>query len=276
MRIAAAQIVTGEDPSANLDLVAEYTAQAAAAGAQLVVFPEAVQRAFGHSLKPIAEPTDGPWAQQVRNIADQHGIAVVVGMFTPGEPTEEGKARVINTLLATGPVPGEGAGHIEAAYQKLHLYDAFGFQESRTVQPGSAPVSFDAAELRFGLATCYDIRFPQLFQHYAREGAHATILPASWASGPGKVEQWRVLAQARALDSTQYIIACGQALPEAAGVEAPEGAPTGVGHSMIIAPTGEILAEAGEEPELLVADLDEETVRKARQQIPVLANARPL
>jgi deaminated glutathione amidase len=268
MRIAVAQIVTGEDPQQNLRLVETWTAKAAEAGAELVVFPEATQRAFGHSLTPIAEEVTGPWADEVHRIGREYGVVVVVGMFTPGEPTaEEDRPRVKNTLLAVGP-------SVFVSYDKLHLYDAFGFQESRTVEPGQREVRFSAGGLNFGLATCYDIRFPQLFRSHAVNGTHATILPASWAPGPGKVEQWRTLAVARALDSTQYVIACGQGLPAAAGVEAPEGAPTGVGHSLIVSPTGEVLASAGDAPELLIADIDSETVERAREVLPVLTNAR--
>lgn len=269
MRIAAAQIVTGEDPEKNLELVEEWTAKAAAAGAELVVFPEATQRGFGYPLAPIAEDIWGPWADAVHTIAKRHGLIVVVGMFTQAEPNEEGRARVKNTLLAVGP-------SVFVSYDKLHLYDAFGFQESKNVQAGERVVQFPALGLTFGLATCYDIRFPQLFQAHARAGAQVSLVPTSWAPGPGKVEQWRTLAVARALDSTQYVVACAQGLPSAAGVEAPKQAPTGVGHSLIVSPTGEILAEAGEAPELLVADIDPETVDEARQKLPVLANALDL
>ena len=101
-------------------------------------------------------------------------------------------------------------------------------------------------------------------------------MPASWGAGPGKVEQWELLARARALDSTQYIVACGQGLPSAAGVDAPEQAPTGVGHSLIVSPTGRVLAQAGEAPQLLTVDLDLETVEHTQRLIPVLANARDL
>ncbi|MDZ5077517.1 carbon-nitrogen hydrolase family protein [Nesterenkonia sp. HG001] len=276
MRIAAAQIVTGEDPQQNLALVEKWTAQAVEAGARLVVFPEAVQRAFGHSLTPIAEPVDGAWGTELRRIAERHGVAIVAGMFTPAQPGEQGRERVTNTLLAVdGAVDGTGNG-VLAAYDKIHLYDAFGFQESKTVAPGEAPARFALDGQTLGLATCYDIRFPNLFTAHARAGALATILPASWGAGPGKVDQWRLLARARALDSTQYVIACGQGLPSAAGVEPVEGAPTGVGHSMIVSPTGEVLAEAGEAPELLVADLDADVVTAARQKLPVLANAREI
>lgn len=274
MRIAAAQIVTTKDTEQNLETVRQWIQRAAAAGAELVVFPEAVQRAFGHNLTSIAESTSGQWAQRVRDIAREHQLVAVMGMFTPGQPGEDGKERVRNTLLVTG--ADHDGESVDTSYNKVHLYDAFGFEESRTVEAGTGPVSFNLGEARFGLATCYDVRFPQLFQTYARAGSHATLLPASWGAGVGKVEQWQLLARARALDSTQYVIACGQGLPEAAGVEAVEGAPTGVGHSMMVAPDGTVLAQAGEEPELLVADLDLDRVASVRQSLPVLANARKL
>lgn len=268
MRIAAAQIVTGEDPQSNLALIREYTAEAAGQDARVVVFPEATQRAFGHSLTLIAEPADGPWAESVRSIAREYGVVIVAGMFTPAEPAEQdGRPRVANTLIAVGD-------EVAVSYDKIHLYDAFGFKESKTVQAGTVPVTFDLDGVRFGLATCYDIRFPQLFTSHARGGAMATILPASWGAGPGKVEQWRLLAQARALDSTQYVVACGQGLPSAAGIEAPQGAPTGVGHSLIVSPKGEILTEAGEAPQIIYADIDAEEVVTTREVLPVLANAR--
>lgn len=274
MRIAAAQIVTGEDTAENLELVREWTQQAAAAGAQIVVFPEAAHRQFGHHLISIAEPVDGPWADQVRRIAEEAGVVVVVGMFTPAPPNPEGRERVTNTLLAVGV---DAAGNrVEASYDKIHLYDAFGFQESDTVAPGQQRVDVDVDGVRVGLATCYDVRFPALFTAHARAGAQVTVLPASWGAGPGKVEQWQLLTRARALDSTQYVVACGQGDPAAAGAPAVEGAPTGVGHSAVISPMGVPLAEAGEEPELLVVDLDLDAVDTARRNVPVLRNARPL
>ena len=125
MRIALAQIAATADPAENLDLVADGAKRAAAAGAAIVVFPEATMCAFGNPLGPVAEPLDGPWAQRVRAIADDAGLTVVAGMFTPAT-----HGRVHNTLLATG-------GGVEAGYDKIHLFDAFGFAESRTVAPGT-------------------------------------------------------------------------------------------------------------------------------------------
>lgn len=264
LRVALAQVTSGPDLDANLRLVAEQTARAAAAGARLVVFPEATMRAFGLPLAPVAEPLDGPWAGGVREVAQRNGVVVVAGMFTPSPD-----GRVTNTLLATGP-------GVDAAYAKIHLYDAFGFAESATVAPGDDLVVLDVDGVGVGLATCYDVRFPDLFTALADRGAGVVALPASWGAGPGKVEQWRLLTRARALDSTCFVVAAGQAEPAAAGVDLSgrQPAPTGVGHSVAVAPDGTVLAELGDAPDLLVADLDLDAVDRVRAALPVLANRR--
>ena len=143
MRIALAQMLSGTDPAANLQLVREYTGRAADAGATLVVFPEATMCRFGVPLAPIAEPVDGPWADGVRRIAADAGITVIAGMFTPA-----GDGRVTNTLIAAGPgTPNQPDTH----YDKIHLYDAFGFTESRTVAPGREPVVITVDGVGVGL-----------------------------------------------------------------------------------------------------------------------------
>jgi predicted amidohydrolase len=262
MRIALAQIVSGPDPARNLELIEEQTKAAAAAGAGLVVFPEATMRCFGRSLIDIAEPVDGPWASAVREIANEAGLVVAAGMFTPADD-----GRVRNTLLITGP-------GVESHYDKIHLYDAFGFTESRTVSPGDRPVVITAAGGAVGCTICYDVRFPELFTRLADDGAQVIILPASWGAGPGKLDQWRLLVRARAMDSTTFVAACGQADPTTIGIETSGTAPTGVGGSMIVAPNGAVIAEAGVAPELLVADLDLTMIGAVREQVPVLANRR--
>ena len=261
MRIALAQIVSTADPAANLEQVAAQTAAAAAAGAELVVFPEATMRCFGRSLVEVAEPLDGPWATRVRAIAAEHRVVVVVGMFTPD------RDRVTNTLLATGP-------GVEASYDKIHLFDAFGFAESDTVAPGAVPVVIEVGGVRVGLTTCYDVRFPNLFTRLADDGAEVIVVSASWGAGPGKVDQWQLLTRARALDSTTFVLACGQGVPATTGVDTVGTAPTGVGHSAVIGPSGNVLAELGDAPDLLIADLDLDEVITTRKSIPVLANRR--
>jgi predicted amidohydrolase len=262
MRIALAQIRSGSDPAANLQLVAEHARGAADAGAQLVVFPEATMCRFGVPLLPIAEPVDGPWADGVRRIATDAGITVIAGMFTPSCD-----GRVTNTLIAAGPgTPNRPDAH----YDKIHLYDAFGFTESRTVAPGREPVVITVDGVGVGLSVCYDVRFPALYTELARRGAQVIAVCASWGSGPGKLDQWTLLARARALDSMSYVAAAGQAYPGEA--LSSSGAPTGVGGSLVVSPFGEVVASAGSQPQLLVTDIDIDRVAEAREAIAVLRN----
>ncbi|WP_120521858.1 carbon-nitrogen hydrolase family protein [Arthrobacter celericrescens] len=268
MRIALAQIITGRDLAANLEQLEDYARQAKDGGATLVVFPEATMRAFGNSLTDIAEEVEGPWASRVRRIAAELGIVIVAGMFTPGRNADGSKnGKVRNTLLAAGP-------GVETSYDKIHLFDAFGFAESDTVDAGTGPVTFDAGGITFGLATCYDIRFPALFTANAARGAVVNIVSASWGAGPGKVDQWQLLARARAVDTTTFVLACGQGDPATQGVESKGAAPTGVGHSMVVSPFGEVLESLEGAPGLLFADLDPAVVEEARTKLPVLANRR--
>lgn len=264
MRIALAQIGAGTDSEANLELVADHTARAADAGADLVLFPEATMCRFGVPLAPVAQALDGPWANAVRGIAERSGITVVAGMFCPAEDDTDG--RVTNTLIATGP-------GLDAHYDKIHLYDAFGFTESRTVARGFAPVVIDVptadGTVPVGLTTCYDIRFPELHLELAERGAKLLTVHASWGSGPGKLEQWTLLAQARALDTSCVVAAVDQPYP---GDELATMGPTGSGGSLVASPTGEIVAQAGLDPELLVTDVDLGAVERARETIAVLRN----
>ncbi|MBS1695269.1 MAG: carbon-nitrogen hydrolase family protein [Actinobacteria bacterium] len=261
MRIALAQIVSGTDPAANLDLVEEYTRRAADAGAALVAFPEATMCRFGVPLGPVAEPLDGRWASGVRSIAAQTGVVVVAGMFVPSGP-DDPAGRVYNTLIAAGP-------GVDTHYHKIHLYDAYGFTESRTVAPGFEPVIIDVGGVEVGLTTCYDIRFPELYVELARRGAAVITVHASWGSGPGKLEQWTLLARARALDTTGFIAAVDQGYP---GDEVAASGPTGVGGSLVATPTGGVLSAAGDDPQLLVADIDLDAAKRARDTIAVLHN----
>lgn len=259
MRIALAQILSGTDPAANLSLVEEYTRRAADSGARLVVFPEGTMCRFGVPLQPVAEPIDGRWADGVRALAQATGVTVLAGMFTPCAD-----GRVTNTLLATG-------GGVEARYDKIHLYDAFGFTESDNVAPGREPVVVDVDGVGVGLTLCYDIRFPGLYTELADRGAQLITLSASWGAGPGKLDQWTLLNRARALDSTCFVAAAGQGYP-GAELAAATKAPTGVGGSMVSSPLGEVMACAGPDPQLVLCDVDTSSVARVRETLAVLDN----
>ena len=264
MRIALAQILSGTDPAANLELVDRHTRQAAEAGASLVLFPEATMCRFGVPLAPVAEPLDGRWADGLRAIAEQSGLTVVAGMFRPADGDAD--HRVTNTLLAVG----RG---VDTHYDKIHLYDAFGFSESKTVAPGREPVVItvdgDAGPVTVGLTLCYDIRFPELYIALADLGAELITAHASWGSGPGKLDQWNLLARARAIDTSSVVAAVGQAYP---GDEIAAAGPTGVGGSLVASALGEVLASAGADPQLLIHDVDLEAARKARTTVAVMSN----
>ena len=261
MRIALAQIQSGTEPEANLKLVEDYTRRAADAGAGLVLFPEATMCRFGVPLSEIAEPLDGSWADGVRRIAASAGVTVIAGMFVPADD-----GRVTNTLIATGP-------GVDAHYDKIYLYDAFGFTESRTVAPGHEPVTIkvagDSGPVTVGLSLCYDVRFPELYVELARRGAQLITVHASWGTGPGKLDQWTLLARARALDTGSFVGAVGQAYP---GDEIAALGPTGVGGSVVASPLGEIIESAGPDPSLLVTDVDPDAVQSVRDTIAVLRN----
>jgi predicted amidohydrolase len=264
LRVAAAQILSGSDPLANLVQVEAAVTAAGDRGADLVVLPEATMRCFGAPLGSVAEPLDGPWASRLRAIADSQNVVVAAGMFTPA-----GAGRVTNTLR----VLGRG---FDAHYDKIHLFDAYGFRESDTVAPGRDLLVVNLAGVRVGFATCYDLRFPELFTALADRGAEVICVAASWGAGPGKVEQWEVLVRARALDSTCVVVAAGQADPRSrpGGADRVGSAPTGVGHSLVVSPLGEVLDALGPAPGMLVAEVDPDAVAAARRVLPVLANRR--
>lgn len=260
MRIAIVQLAATTDPTVNLELLARGVTTAAQEGAELVVFPEATMCSFARPRAEAAEPFDGPWANAVRELATSARVTVVAGMFTT---TSSPKVR--NTLLVTGAA--------EARYDKLHLFDALGYAESRQIEAGATPVTFPLAGHRIGLATCYDVRFPNLFSALARQGAGLILLPASWAPGPEKLHQWRTLVTARAMDSTSFVVAVDQASPAAA----PDGrTPTGVGHSLVVSPTGHVILELGDGEESAIVDLDLDSVSAVREQLPVLNHTRNL
>jgi deaminated glutathione amidase len=257
MRIALAQIQSGTDPAANLKLVEDYTRSAADAGATMVLFPESTMCRFGVSLSDIAQPLGGPWADGVRRAAASAGVTVIAGMFVPADD-----GRVTNTLIASGP-------DVDTHYDKIYLYDAFGFAESRTVAPGHEPVVITVDGVRVGLSLCYDIRFPELYVELAQRGAQVITVHASWGTGPGKLEQWTLLARARALDTGSFVAAVGQAYP---GDEIAKVGPTGVGGSVVASPLGEVVESAGADPQLLITDVDPATVEPVRDTIAVLRN----
>lgn len=261
-RFALCQLSSTEQPEENIGLIRQQVRAAAEQGAEVAVFPEAMMARFGVPLAPVAEPLEGPWAQAVAGIAKESDMLVVAGMFTPAP-----EGRVHNTALVTGRGTHTG-------YNKIHLYDAFGFHESDTVAGGYRLVTVELDDIAVGVATCYDLRFPELFQSLADAGSSVVVVPTSWGAGEGKREQWELLVRARALDSGNWVLGCGQADPAATGIEVNPKAPTGIGHSMAADPFGKVVTQLGAGPELLVVDVDPELAQRSRAATAVLENRR--
>jgi deaminated glutathione amidase len=261
MRVALCQIPVSSDVSVNAERVRSAVAQAAAAGADLAVFPEATQVRFGSDLAAAAEPLDGSFGQKLREAAKDAGVGLVAGVF---EPAPDG--RVYNTAVVY-----DGSGELVAAYRKLHLFDAFGQRESDGVAPGSSVVTCSVGGLTAGLQICYDIRFPEVSRALAVAGAEVLFVPAAWAAGLFKEEHWVTLVRARAIENTVWVCAVGQVPDPAETTHRHLG---GVGRSMLVDPLGVVRLDLGPDPCVAVGEVDSSRVAEVRARVPSLANRR--
>jgi deaminated glutathione amidase len=250
LRIRVHQWASGLEPADNRTLLARGVTP----GADLVVFPEAFARDFGTAgsdVSAYAEALDGPFAEELAHVADAAGSTVVAGMFETAEDPE----RPYNTLLVRGAA--------SASYRKIHLYDSFGYRESDRLTGGALePVVVEVAGWQVGLMTCYDLRFPELARRLVDAGAEVIVVPAAWLPGERKVEHWRTLLAARAIENTCFVVGAGQ--PE----------PRYTGHSSVHGPLGDVLASAGGPEETLEVVLDRADLDAARRTNPSLANRR--
>lgn len=263
MKLGLVQITTGENKMDNFRIAEEGIRSAAADGATLIVCPEATSQAFESGrLDAQAEDLDGEFSTAMRELADELDVVIVVGMFRPADVKGE-MNRVYNTALVTG----RG---LHTGYNKKNTYDAYDYKESDTVKPGVDTVIFDHEGVKVGVAICFDVRYPEMFKDMAQNGAQVFAVPTSWADGEGKLEQWRILTAARALDSTSYIAAADQARPSGESEGGKSSGPTGLGHSCVVDPFGRHVAESGYGADVLVVEIDPELVTKARESLPVL------
>lgn len=263
VQIALAQIGTTPDVVANLEQIRAQAAAAAAGGARLVLLPEAATCSFDGDPGRFATEQSAEAHDRIAGWAAELDIALVVGSFTTAED-----GRVLNTTIVALP---DGTRH---RYDKIHLFDAFGHRESDTIAPGDSPTVFEFDGVRYGLATCYDIRFPELFTGMARAGAQVILLGASWGDGPGKAVQWDLLTRARALDSTTWLAAVGQSPRDRKAIGERTASPLGVGHSALVGPDGTDTLRLGTAPMLAHVEVDVDLVDPVRAGIPVLENAR--
>ncbi|MFB6611151.1 carbon-nitrogen hydrolase family protein [Agromyces sp. NPDC056379] len=258
MRVAVVQTSPGIDPEANFATIRRFTAEAAAGGARLVVFPEESMLLAEDDLKPEFPqllPEIWPaFETLIADLAREHGITIIAAGY---EPNPAGSP--FNTIVAVGPDGDE-----LARYHKMHTYDAFAYQESAYVTRGNElPPIIEVEGVRVGIANCYDVRFPELFRSLADRGVDAIALSAAWVSGKGKEEHWTVLTQARAIENVSWFLAAGTVGPDSAGL------------SRIIDPLGVVVAglDAHEEG-IAFAELDAKRTATARRMLPALSNRR--
>lgn len=258
MKIALGQLASGSDIAANLAAIDRFAAAAARDGAALVAFPEYAtyeKKTVDATFPAVAEPLDGPVCRQIAATAARHHIALVAGVVEASP--EPGKA--YNTLAAFGP---DGA--LLASYRKIHLFDAQGFDESRFIAPGPSlePVVFECGGIRFGLLTCYDLRFPELARALADAGAQVLLVPSSWVPGTHKTEQWLALNAARAIENSVYVAGVCQAPP------------VSVGRSVLVDPMGVTEADLGLEAGVRTVEVLPETIARVREQFPMFRQRR--
>jgi predicted amidohydrolase len=265
-RAACVQLCSSTNVAENIEATERLVREAARAGADYVQTPEMtniVQRdraALGGRILP--EHAD-PAVARFAALAAELGIVLHIGSLA----LKAADGRIANRALVFG------RGGVLARYDKIHLFDVDlpngeSWRESAVYHPGDRAVVVDLPWLRLGVSICYDIRFPQLFRAQAHAGAAALTAPAAFTRQTGEAH-WHVLQRARAIENGAFVISAAQAGRHADGRET-------YGHSIIVAPWGEVLAEAGGEgPEVILAGIDPARSEEARQRIPALKNERP-
>ncbi len=255
LRVALAQIeISPGQPETNFQRVESLAHDAARQGAHLLLLPELWLSGYdlAHAERHVRAFEDDfrPRWEQLARTTDLYMLGSVLAADDAGQPT--------NTAFVLS-----SHGEILASYRKVHLFEPM--EEKRYLTAGSLLPVFDLPWGRTALAICYDLRFPEPFRHFALQGAVLVLLVAQWPLR--RVDHWRLLAQARAVENQYFLAACNRVGQD------PGSAPFG-GHSLIVGPWGEVLAEGGEQSDLLQAELDLEEVQRVRNLFPVLPDRR--
>lgn len=255
MRIALAQFAPVDDPAANSATLIELAERAADGGARLLLAPEGSITDFlsdPSATRRHAQPVTGPFVTDLVGASARLGIAIAAGTFVPADDPADDGGKVTNTLVIAD------RGELLAAYNKIHLYDAFAFLESDTVAAGSdQPPVIDLDGIRVGFATCYDLRFPELFRVLRSSGADVLALASAWVVGSGKEEHWLTLLRARAIENTAYVVASDQVGRK------------GIGRSAAFDPFGLPLLDLGTAgPVVGFVEVDTDRIAEVRRTLP--------
>jgi predicted amidohydrolase len=267
MRFKAAclQMCSGRVPRDNVDVVAGAARDARGAGVDYLQTPEmttVVDRDRAAMMAVIGDETVNPELDALRAIARDNHLVLHVGSMA----VRVGD-KAVNRAFVIDP-----AGDVVARYDKIHLFDVDlaggeSWRESNAYAGGSDAMMVDLPFARLGLAICYDLRFPQLFRAYGDAGADVITAPACFTRQTGEAH-WHVLQRARAIENGAYMISAAQSGRHDDGRET-------YGHSLIVDPWGKVLADAGTQLGLVIAEIDVHAVAATRARIPNLRNARP-
>ncbi|WP_128433970.1 carbon-nitrogen family hydrolase [Streptomyces cyaneus] len=252
MRASLLQIDVNEGESVESRRVRVASLVREQAGADLVVLPELwTTGAFAYEeFGSEAEPLEGPTYEAMAKAASDAGVWLHAGSIPERDPD----GPLYNTSLVFSP-----SGDLVAAYRKIHR---FGFDKGEAVLMGAGEelVTVRLPETTLGVATCYDLRFPELFRGLVDAGAETLVIPAGWPER--RRAHWTLLAQARAVENQAFVLACGTAGTHAGVPQA--------GHSIVVDPWGEVLAQAGAGEQVLTVEFDPGKVAVTRDQFPAL------
>ena len=262
---ACVQLASDIEPEANLRAAAEAIRRARDAGADFVLTPETTDMMEMKRRDAFAKAkgeAEHPGLAQLRDLAGELGCWLLIGSLV---------IRLSDERLANRSFLIDPAGQVAARYDKIHMFDVEvpdgqSYRESKAYQPGGTAVLADLPWGRLGLTVCYDLRFPQLYRALAQAGAEVLTVPSAFTRLTGRAH-WHVLLRARAIETGSFVLA-----PAQCG-ETSQGRQT-YGHSLIVAPWGEVLAEAGEDPGVILAEIDPARVAEARRMIPALGHDR--
>jgi len=272
MRAGLLQLSVSDDPQSNIGPVRAAVRQAVAGGAGFVLTPEAtncVSSSRSHQNRVLSHEEDDPTLAMLRDEAARAGIWLLAGSLVL--KTRDADGRFANRSFLIDP-----SGRVVARYDKIHMFDVQVseteiYRESAGIRPGDRAVVAHTPFAELGMTVCYDIRFPHLYRALAQAGAQVLLVPAAFSPVTGAAH-WEVLLRARAIETGCYVLAPAQTGDH----PATKGKPRATwGHTMAVAPWGEVLLDAGTEPGVFFVDLDMDAVARARARVPSLSHDRP-